>query len=73
MSSLKSYTVVLCPDDHGTFGAYVPAIAGCHAWGRTMEEAQAELAYVFEMIRDEYQEAGRELPKDVELSVTHAR
>ncbi|MGQ9873490.1 type II toxin-antitoxin system HicB family antitoxin [Leptodesmis sp.] len=39
MSSLKSYTVVLCPDDHVAFGAYIPAIAGCHAWGKTMEEA----------------------------------
>lgn len=65
---------MLRPDDNGTFVAYVPAIAGCHAWGgETMEEAQAELVHVSEMIRDEYQEAGQELPRDVELSVTHAR
>ena len=64
MRSLKNYTVVLRPDDNGTFVAYVPAIAGCHAWGQTTEEAQAELVHVFEMIRDEYQEAGQELPKE---------
>lgn len=72
MPSLKNYTVVLRPDDNGTFVAYVPAIAGCHAWGQTTEEAQAELIQVFEMIREEYQEAGQELPKDVEVAVTHA-
>ena len=56
--SLRNYTnVVLRPDNNGTFVAYVPAIAGCHAWGQTLEETQAELAHVFEMIRDEYQEA----------------
>jgi predicted RNase H-like HicB family nuclease len=73
MPSLKNYTVVLRPDDNGTFVAYVPAISGCHAWGQTTEEAQAELIQVFEMIREEYQEAGQELPKDVEVAVTHAR
>jgi predicted RNase H-like HicB family nuclease len=73
MQSLKNYTVVLRPDDNETFVAYVPAIAGCHAWGKTTEEAQAELIQVFEMIREEYQEAGQELPQDVEVAVTHAR
>lgn len=72
MRALKNYTVVLRPDSNGTFVAYVPAIAGCHAWGETTEEAQAELIHVFEMIRDEYQEAGKELPEDVEMAVTHA-
>jgi predicted RNase H-like HicB family nuclease len=73
MRSLKNYTVVLRPNDNGTFVAYVPEIAGCHAWGQTPEEAQAELIHVFEMIREEYQEAGQKLPKDVEVAVTHAR
>jgi predicted RNase H-like HicB family nuclease len=73
MRSLKNYTVVLRPDDNGTFIAYVPAIAGCHAWGKTSEEAQAELTQVFEMIREEYQEVGQELPSDVEVAVAHAR
>ena len=63
MRSLKNYTVVLRPDDNGTFVAYVPAIVGCHAWGETTEEAQAELIHVFEMILEEYQAAGEELPQ----------
>jgi predicted RNase H-like HicB family nuclease len=73
MRSLKNYTVVLRPDDNETFVAYVPAINGCQAWGQTIEEAQSELVYVFEMIQDEYQEAGQELPADVEVAVTRAR
>ena len=56
MPSLESYTVVLRPDDNGTFVAYVPAIERCHAWGQTPEEARAELINVFDMIRDEYTE-----------------
>ncbi|MES1023866.1 type II toxin-antitoxin system HicB family antitoxin [Gloeocapsa sp. BRSZ] len=64
MRSLKNYTIVLRPDANGTFVAHIPAIVGCHAWGSTTEEAQAELIHVFDMIRDEYQQAGRELPED---------
>ncbi len=56
MKSLRDYTVVIRPDDNDTFVAHVPAIRGCHAWGRTPEEAQAELANVFKMIMQESNE-----------------
>jgi predicted RNase H-like HicB family nuclease len=72
MTRLHNYTMVLRPDDNGTFIAYVPAIPGCHAWGRTPEEAQAELVNVFEMIKEEYEEEGKLLPQDVDLKAVHA-
>ena len=62
---LQQYTIVIRPDDNGTFVANVPAIPGCHALGRSAEEAQTELLTVFEMIAEEYQEEGRSLPPDV--------
>lgn len=72
MKRLHDYTIVLRPDDNGTFVAYVPAIPGCHAWGRTPDEAQAEIVNVFEMIKEEYREEGRQLPQDVDLESVHA-
>ena len=72
MKRLHDYTIVLRPDDNGTFVAYVPAIPGCHAWGETPDEAQAEIVNVFEMIREEYREEGRQLPQDVDLESVHA-
>jgi predicted RNase H-like HicB family nuclease len=72
MKRLYNYTVVLRPDDNGTFVAFVPAIPGCHAWGKTPEEAQAELLNVFDMIRDEYEEEGRMLPDDVDVKPAYA-
>ena len=72
MKSLQDYTTVVRPDDNGTFVAYVPAIAGCHAWGETPDEARADLLNVFEMIREEYLEAGKLLPRDVELVIANA-
>jgi len=73
MARLEDYTVVIRPDDNGTYVAYVPAIPGCHAWGRTAEEARAELKHVFHMIEEEYRQAGRPLPRDVELTVSGER
>ena len=71
--SIERYTMVVRPDDNGTFVAYLPAIAGCHAVGRTPAEAQAELAHVFDMIVEEYGEARRALPPDVPALTAHAR
>ena len=72
MKLMTEYTIVLQPDDNGTFVAYIPAISGCHAWGQTPDEARAELVNVFEMIQEEYSEQGRELPDDVKLMIAHA-
>ena len=72
MYRLHDYTVVTKPDDNGTYVAYVPAIPGCHAMGKTSEEANAELAGVFDMIVEEYREEGRPLPPDVRSLVAHA-
>lgn len=56
MKSLKDYTIVIRPDDNNTFVAYIPAIPGCYAWGKTSSEARAEIINVFEMIQEEYTE-----------------
>ena len=53
MADIQSYTIVIKPDDNGTYVAYVPAIPGCHAMGKTPEEAQSALADVFAMIAEE--------------------
>jgi predicted RNase H-like HicB family nuclease len=73
MARLEEYTIVIRPDDNGTFVAYVPAISSCHAWGHTPEEARSELVHVFEMIQTEYAQEGRPLPADVELTIAHGR
>jgi len=72
MKRLYDYTVILRPDDNGTFVAFVPAIPGCHAWGRTPEEAQIELLNVFDMISEEHEEEGQMLPEDIDVKAVYA-
>jgi predicted RNase H-like HicB family nuclease len=52
--TLDAYTIVIRPDDNGTFVAYLPAIEGCQAWGKTADEARRELGNVFDMIAEQY-------------------
>jgi predicted RNase H-like HicB family nuclease len=72
MKQLQDYTMVVRPDDNGTFVAYLPAIPGCHAWGETSEQACEGLADVFGMIQEEYRESEKPLPEDVEVVVANA-
>ena len=39
-----TYRVIIEPDEGG-YHAFVPALSGCHTWGRTIKEARA-------MVRD---------------------
>lgn len=39
-----TYRVIIEPDEGG-FHAFVPALPGCHTWGKTIDEAR-------EMVRD---------------------
>ena len=72
MKTMNDYTIILRPDDNGTFVAHIPAIKGCHAWGETPEQARVELQNVFDMITEEFRENGLSLPQDVVLVVSHA-
>lgn len=72
MKALFDYHVVYRRDDNGSYVAYVPAIEGCHAIGATPEEAQRELQNVFDMIVEEFVQAGKPLPKDVQLAIADA-
>ena len=44
MSMTYTYRIILEPDEGG-FHASVPALPGCHTWGKTIDEARA-------MVRD---------------------
>ena len=71
MKQLQDYRAVICRQQDGAWVAEVPAISGCYALMPTRQEAIAELARVFEMIREEYAEKGDPLPAD-STEVLHA-
>ncbi len=62
--TLNDYKTVLYRQEDGSWVAEIPAIPACYALMPSREEALAELALVFEMIRDSYQRRGVHLPVD---------
>jgi predicted RNase H-like HicB family nuclease len=65
------YKTILYRQEDGSWVAEIPAIAGCYALMPTREQALAELAGVFQMIRQEYEEKGLSLPADT-TEIIHA-
>ncbi|MDO9300634.1 MAG: type II toxin-antitoxin system HicB family antitoxin [Anaerolineales bacterium] len=55
------FTVVIEPDEHG-FHAYVPALPGCHSFGETVEEAQANIHEAMELHVEAMVEDGEPVP-----------
>ncbi len=55
------FTVVIEPDEHG-FHAYVPALPGCHSFGDTVEEAQANIQEAMELHIEAMVEDGESVP-----------
>ena len=43
----RTYRTIIEPDDGG-YHAYVPALSGCHSYGKTVEEAQKNIKSAIE-------------------------
>jgi len=55
------FTVVIEPDE-GAFHAYAPALAGCHTFGATVEEAQKNIAEAIALHVESMLEDGEPIP-----------
>ncbi len=60
----EDYKTVLYRQEDGSWVAEIPAISGCHALMALREDALKELAKVFALIAEEYQQKGQPLPAD---------
>ncbi|MEX0783218.1 MAG: type II toxin-antitoxin system HicB family antitoxin [Dehalococcoidia bacterium] len=55
------FTAIIEPDEGG-FHAFVPALPGCHTFGATVEEAQANLQEAVELHLEAMLADGEEIP-----------
>jgi predicted RNase H-like HicB family nuclease len=71
--AVKSYVFrVVVEDDEMETGekayhAYCPALKGCHTWGRTYDEALANVREAVELYVEDLRESGSRIPVDPEL------
>jgi len=65
----RTYRIIIEPDENNTYHAYAPALAGCHTWGETLDEAKANIreaigVYIASLVADKEdvpEETGMEL------------
>lgn len=45
LNAMKTLTfrIIIEPDERGAFHGYVPALPGCHTWGKTIPETRKHL------------------------------
>ena len=59
-----TYRVIIVPDEKGTFHGYVPALPGCHTWGKTLAETKEYLREAMQVHNETLQDDGEEIPVD---------
>ena len=69
--SFDDYKVVLYRNQPDGWVAEVPAIPGCYALMPARKEALVELAAIFRLISEEYEERNQPLPADT-TEIVHA-
>ena len=69
---MKSYVFRVVVEEDVTenretaFHAFCPALKGCHTWGRTYEEALANVREAIELYVDDLRASGEAIPVDAD-------
>ena len=63
---MKSYTyrIIIEPDENNTFHGYVPALPGCHTWGKTIEIARKNTRDAIDVYIRSLVAEGEVIPED---------
>lgn len=62
---VMQYTVVLSQDEEGNWLASVPALPGCHTWGKTRQEAMANAKEAAEGCVESLVATGDPVPQEI--------
>ncbi len=63
-----TYRIIVEPDGKG-FHAYVPALPGCHTWGKTIDEARKMVRDAIDVYLRSLVSDGESIPKDAGMEV----
>lgn len=59
-----TYRIIVEPDGKKAFHGYVPALHGCHTWGKTIEETRAHLRDAIDVYLKSLIDDGEKIPED---------
>jgi predicted RNase H-like HicB family nuclease len=59
-----TFRIIIEPDERGTFHGYVPALPGCHTWGKTITETRRHLRDAMRAYLKSLNDDGIPIPRD---------
>ena len=64
--NMKTYTyrIIIEPDENNTFHGYVPALPGCHTWGKTLTSTRENIRDAIDVYLRSLQADGEIIPED---------
>ena len=59
-----TYRIIIEPDEKNTYHAYVPALRGCHTWGKSIEEARKNIKEAMSLYIESMRDLKEKIPED---------
>ena len=60
-----TFRTIIEPDEKGTFHGYVPALSGCHTYGKTIAETKKNLREAIELYLESLVADKQAIPSDL--------
>ena len=61
---IRTYRVIIEPDENDAFHAYVPSLPGCHTWGNSLSEAKTHVKEAIQLYVADLAESGEIIPEE---------
>ena len=62
--NVRTFRVIIEPDEHQTFHAFVPALPGCHTWGESLTETQQRIREAIELYVEDLLASDEPVPQE---------
>lgn len=59
---IRTFRVIIEPDENDTFHAFVPSLPGCHAWGDSLSDAKKQMKEAIELYVADLIASGESVP-----------
>lgn len=68
----NTYRIIIEPDENNTFHGFVPALPGCHTWGKSLEETRKNIKDAIDAYLRSLKADGEPIPEDRGIEIVEA-
>lgn len=61
---IRTFRVIIEPDENETFHAFVPSLPGCHTWGDSLSDVKKQMKEAIELYVGDLVASGESVPEE---------